>query len=198
MSETKTVEFYFDYSSPFTYLAATQIRRVVDEAAGVLVWRPFFLGGLFKAIGAPVVPLEVLPEAKRSYQDLELTRWAARWGVPFSFTPHFPLNTIAALRLTIAAPEDAREALVGALMRRAWVAGEDLAQPEVLNAGLVEVGLDGALLAATKEPAVKDELRRNTEEAVARGVFGAPSFFVGDELFWGQDRLDFVAEALRS
>lgn len=194
---SKTVEFFFDYSSPFTYLAATQIERVAAEAGGKVVWKPFFLGGLFKALGGPLVPIQTLSPRKQGYAMLDLERWAQRWEVPFVFTKHFPLNTIAALRVTIAAPEEQRVALIQRLFAKAWAENEDLKDPTVLGAAIAEAGLDASLLARTQEQSIKDQLRVNTEEAEKRGVFGAPTFFVGDELHWGQDRLDFVAEALR-
>ena len=193
----KTLELFFDVSSPFAYLAATQAPRIARAHGATLVYRPFLLGALFKAIGTPDVPLFTFPEAKRSYVARDLARWAARWGVPFSFPSRFPMKTVTALRMILVAPEDRRGALVSALFRALWVDDQDLADPAVLGAIAAGVGLDGAaLLVAAGTQAAKDALRDATAHAERLGVCGAPSFLVGDQLYWGQDRLDFVEAAL--
>jgi 2-hydroxychromene-2-carboxylate isomerase len=190
----RTVDVYFDYSSPFAYLGTTQIERVASEAGGRVRWRPFLLGALFKAIGTPLVPLHAMPAPKRKHQELELDRWADYLGVPFRFTSHFPLRTVDALRLTLLLPEDARTALIHRLMQAAWVDDEDVARPEVLARCATDVGLDASLVERTAE--AKDALRATTDEALAVGCPGAPSFVVEGELYWGQDRLPFVRAAL--
>ncbi len=190
----RTVDVYFDYSSPFAYLGATQIERVAREAGGAVRWRPFLLGALFKAIGTPLVPLDAMSEPKRRYQRLELERWAAHWGVPFTFNPTFPLRTVDALRLTLLAPEERRAALIHRLMRAAWVDAEDVADGAVLARCAREAELDPSLAERTRE--AKEALVRATEEAIDAGCPGAPSFVVEGELYWGQDRLAFVQAAL--
>ncbi|MGF1469895.1 MAG: 2-hydroxychromene-2-carboxylate isomerase [Sandaracinaceae bacterium] len=191
-----TVDCYFDYSSPFAYLGTTQIERVAAEHDARVSWKPFFLGGLFKEIGTPLVPLQAMPDVKRRYLALDMTRWAEHWGVPFRFTSHFPQNTIPALRLTLAAPEDRRAALIHRVMKAVWAEDRNAKDPDVLAACLADVGLPPSLLERTQDPAIKQALKDATDHAVALGVPGAPCFVVDGQLYWGQDRLAFVGMAL--
>lgn len=194
----RTVDCYFDYSSPFAYLGTTQVERVARENGGQVRWKPMFLGGVFKAIGTPLVPMQAMPAVKSQYLARELVRWADFWDVPFQFTTHFPVNTIPALRLTLAAPEEHRGELIHRLMKATWTPeNRNLKDPEVLASCLEDVGLDRGLLDKTQDPAIKAALREATDDAVAVGVCGAPCFVVDGELYWGQDRLEFVAAALR-
>lgn len=190
----RTVDVYFDYSSPFAYLGTTQIERVAREAGGAVRYRPFLLGALFKAIGTPLVPLDGMSEPKRRYQRLDLERWADHWGVPFTFNSTFPLRTVEALRLTLLAPRERRSAVIHRVMRAAWVDGEDVGDREVLGRCAREAALDPSLLDRTSE--AKEALKAATDEAIAIGCPGAPSFVVDGELYWGQDRLGFVQAAL--
>ena len=193
---TKTVEFFFDYGSPTVYLAATQLPSIAGSVGATIDWRPMLLGGVFKSTGnqSPVV----VP-AKAAYMNDDLERFAKRYGVPFRFNPHFPINTLALMRGAVAYQADAvvsstyREAIFTAI----WVEARNLNEPDVIGQGLGDAGLDPAeLMNSIGEQTVKDQLIANTEEAVNRGVFGAPTFFVGEQMFFGQDRLDFVAEAI--
>jgi 2-hydroxychromene-2-carboxylate isomerase len=194
----REVSFFFDVSSPFAYLASTQIEAVARRAGASVKWRPFLLGALFKAIGTPEVPLFALPEAKRAYVPVDLDRWARRWGAPFRFPSRFPMNTVKALRMILQLPEAQRPALIHALFHALWVDDRDLADDAELAAIATSVGLDGrALVAGTKADAIKEQLKAATAEAERLGLCGAPSFLVGDLLFWGQDRLLFVEKALR-
>jgi 2-hydroxychromene-2-carboxylate isomerase len=194
---SRTVEFFFDFGSPTTYLAATQLPRIAREAGAQLVWRPMLLGGVFKATGntSPVtVP------AKGRWMGQDIARWARRWGVPFTFNPHFPINTLTLMRgaagLQLREP-DRFSRYVDAVFRAMWVEPVNLGDLAVLAIMLQTAGFDpDAFTALVADPEVKARLQANTEEAVARGAFGAPSCFVGDQLFFGQDRLDFVREAL--
>ncbi len=193
----RTVEFLFDYSSPFTYLASTQIERVARERGATVVWRPILLGGLFKEIGNPIVPILEMSEARRRYLRQDLLDWAGHWGVPFQWPSRFPMATVTALRMSLAAPAAELPRLAHALFRAFWVEDRDLNDKATLQSVADRAGFDGAaLLARTADPAIKGQLLENTSGAVRRGVYGAPSFFVRDELFFGQDRLDQVAEAL--
>lgn len=192
---TPLVECWFDYSSPFSYLGTTQVERVARENGACVSWRPFLLGALFKAIGTPTIPLATFSEPKRRHMRIDLERWADHWGVPFRFSSRFPLRTVEALRLTLLVPDAERAPLVHALMRAAWVEDRDLADPEVLRACACEAGLEPALVERTAE--AKQALFAATDEAAARGLPGAPTFVVGEQVFWGQDRLEFVAKALR-
>ena len=193
----RTVEYFFDFGSPTSYLASTQLPRIAAEVGAEIVWRPMLLGGVFKATGnaSPVtVP------AKGRWMNGDIARWAARYGVPFRFNPHFPINTLTLMRgatgLQMRRPADFARYL--AVVHRAmWESATNLGDPAVLAATLAAAGFDAeAFMALVADPEVKARLVATTEEAVARGAFGAPTFFVGDEMFFGQDRLDFVREAL--
>ena len=192
---TKTIEFYYDYGSPTCYLADTQIGAVAAAAGAEIDFIPVLLGGIFKATGnqSPVaVP------AKGKYMGRDLGRFVKRYGVPFRFNQHFPVNTIGLMRGAVYAKGTGHLAPYSAAMYRAmWVDNVDLNDPAKVAETITAAGLDAARFgAAIQDQAVKDQLKKNTEEAVQRGAFGAPTFFVGDEMFWGQDRLDQVAEAL--
>ena len=189
------VEYFFDYVSPFAYLADTQLPALAQRTGAEIVHRPFFLGGVMQATkNSPPITVP----SKGRYMFVEIQRWAKRYGVPANPNPHFPVNTLTAMRVAVAALGEPRFGdLHRALFRAVWVDGKNLADEAVLEATVAAAGLDAAaLLARAKEQAAKDALRRNTEEAVERGAFGAPTFFVGDEMFWGNDRLDFVEAAL--
>jgi 2-hydroxychromene-2-carboxylate isomerase len=190
----KTIDFYFDLSSPYSYLAATQLGPIAARHHATVAWKPVVLAAVFKATGN-VMPATCAPKAQNMLVDL--ARWAKRYDVPFTMSSHFPLNTIKPERLIVAAQHS--PALALALFRGMWVDDRNIADEAVMRAIAAAQGLDAdALLAAIDTPAVKDGLRANTDEAIARGMFGAPAMFVGDELFWGNDRLDFVEDALRA
>ncbi len=194
---TKTVEFYFDFGSPAAYLAATQLPHVCADTGAELVWKPMLLGGVFQATGNHS-PAEIAP--KGSYMTTDLQRFAKRYGVPFVHNPHFPINTLLLMRgaTAIQLQQPARfDAYVDAIYHAMWVEPRNLNDPAEVGAVLQAAGFDpAALLAAAGQQEVKDRLKAVTQEAVARGVFGAPTMFVGSDMFWGQDRLDFVREAL--
>ncbi len=194
------VDFWFDFSSPFAYLGATQIGAIAAAAGATLRWRPMLLGALFKEIGTPDVPLFTMPAAKRTYIGRELGRWANWWGVPFRFPSRFPMRTIAPLRLTSCAG-DAAAALVDRIFAAYWVEDRDISDARVLRELAVDVGLDPALVDRTGDPAVKQALVDATSAARTAGVFGAPTCVVhapaGPLVFWGQDRLELVDAALR-
>ena len=193
---SKTIEFFFDFGSPTTYLAHTQLPRIAREVRAELVYRPMLLGGVFKTTGNTN---PVTMPAKDRWIKQNITRWARRWGVPFTFNPHFPINTLTLMRgatgLQMRQPE-AFTRYVDAVFDAMWVKPRNLGDAAVLAATLAEAGFDAeAFMALVADAEVKARLVATTEEAVARGVFGAPSCFVGDQLFFGQDRLDFVREA---
>ncbi|HEY0826355.1 MAG TPA: 2-hydroxychromene-2-carboxylate isomerase [Ramlibacter sp.] len=194
---TRAVEFYFDVGSPAAYLAWTQLPALVRQARSEIEYRPFLLGGVFQATGNRS-PMEV--PAKGQYLQDDLQRFARRYGVPFRHNPHFPINTLMLMRgaLGLQMREPQRMVpYVDAVYRAIWVDGRNMNDPAVVAGVLQQADFDPAkLLALAQDAAVKDQLKVVTQEAVARGVFGAPTFFVGDQMFWGQDRLDFVKEAL--
>ena len=193
----REVAFFFDFSSPFAYLASTQIEAVARRAGATVRWRPFLLGGLFKAIGTPDVPLFAMPEPKRRLAAVDMSRWAAHHGAPFRPPSRFPMSSVKALRMVLQLPDAERPPLVHALFQAYWADDRDLADETELAAVAGSLGLDGAaLVAGTRSEAMKAALREATEEAQRAGLCGAPSFLIGDLLFWGQDRLAFVERAL--
>lgn len=193
----KTVDFYFDFGSPAAYLAWTQLPKLCADSAAQIVWRPMLLGGVFQATGnrAPItVPL------KGKYLFVDLSRFAQRYGVALRLNPNFPINTIALMRIAVGLQmrADPRfEDYCAAMFKAIWVDAQNMNDPAVVAKVLTQAGFDAAaLLALSAEQPVKDELKAVTQAAVERGVFGAPTFFVAEQMFWGQDRLDFVREAL--
>ncbi len=196
-STGKTVEFFFDVGSPTTYLAYTQLPALADACGASIAWRPMLLGGVFKATGN-ASPVTVPAKGRWMLGDLQ--RWAHHYGVPLVFNPHFPVNTLALMRGAVGMQmrEPASfgrylELMFGAM----WRAPRNLGDASTLAEVLREGGFDPERVAAlAADPEVKARLIANTEEAVARGVFGAPTFFVGEQMFFGQDRLAFVREAL--
>lgn len=182
------IEFFWDPASPYTYLAATQIDAIAGRAGATVVWRPFVLGKVFEATGNRA-PATVPAKAKYLFQDVQ--HWARLYGQPLNFPKIFPINSIAALRMGCAASTAGHGgAFALAVMRAYWAEGVDISQPAALVDVATAAGLDGtALLAQTQDAAIKDQLRANTDEAVKRGTFGAPTFFVDGQMFWGNDRL---------
>lgn len=194
---SRTVEFYFDFGSPTAYLAYRRLRQLAQAYGLTIEYRPMLLGGVFKATGntSPVT----IPAKGEYMLKHDLPRFARRYGVPLNFNPHFPINTLNLMRGAIAATRlGCLEAYADAVYDAVWVGEKNMGDPEVVTATLTAAGLDaGALLALSQEPDVKAELVNATEEAVARGVFGAPTLFMDGEMYFGQDRLDFIEEALR-
>ena len=182
------LDFWFDFSSPYAYLASTQIEAIAARTGATLRWRPMLLGAVFKEVGQVQVPLLAASEAKQRHYGLDMVRWAAWWEVPFRFPTAFPIRSLLPLRTFLAQPEPA---FAHAVYHAAWAEDRDITDPDVLRAcGASEA----SLLAA---PAMKQALIDQTEAAVAAGVFGAPTCIVdGKWLFWGQDRLDMVERCL--
>lgn len=187
------IEFFHDFASPFSYLAATQIEEFSVRHGATLIWRPILLGGLFKRIHAPLVPLSVMSRPRREYMARDLMDWAETWNVPFQFNSEFPLNTLLALRVALAVP-----ALTLPLYRAAWSDNRDIGQPEVIAQVIREAGMvPEQVFNRAGQDEIKDRLRANTETAEAMGACGVPTFRVNDRLvIWGQDRLDMVHRAL--
>ena len=192
---SKSVEFFFDVGSPTVYLAATQLSKIAGRHGATVLWRPFLLGGVFKATGN-VSPATV--PAKSRYMGHDLERFARRYEVPFLFNPFFPVNTLALMRGAVAYQQQGRlDQYIEAIFSAMWVTGKNMNEPTIVAEVLDTIGIGAQeFLVAIAAQDVKDKLKNNTEEAVKRGAFGAPTFFVGDEMFFGQDRLDFVDAAL--
>jgi len=196
------IELFHDFSSPFSYLASTQADRIAAEHDAELVWRPMLLGALFRSIGTPMVPLQAMPQAKARYMLTDLHDWAMWWDVPFFFPSCFPVRTVTALRVALAEPR-----LTSAIYRALWVDGRDIGDEEVLRNVIRGAGFDDEpLLTATRDSAIKEALRANTEDAARLGACGAPTWrIIGpttsgetlpDLLVWGQDRADVIHAAL--
>ena len=194
---SKSLEFFFDFGSPTTYLAWTQLPKIAAEAGATIIWRPMLLGGVFKSTGnqSPVnIP------AKGRYMLQDLARYARRYGVPMTFNPHFPINTLTLMRGAAGYLDTPQFATyVTAIFNSLWVEQKNLGKPEVVADVLRAAGLAPAEFERlVNDDGVKERLKGITEEAIRRGAFGAPTFFIGAEMHFGQDRLDFVAEALRN
>jgi 2-hydroxychromene-2-carboxylate isomerase len=197
----KRVDFFYDFSCPYAYLAHTQIEALCARAGAELVWRPMLLGGVFKAVGTVQVPFASMIPTKARNNAFDMLRWAEHFDVPLTTPKAHPNRTVLALRATLAADAEIPRASK-AIFAAYWGRGRDVAEPAVVREALDDAGLDGAgLIARAEDPAIRADLRARTDEAVAHGIFGAPAFVVtapgvtGD-LFWGQDRLDFVEKAL--
>ena len=193
------VEIYWDVASPYTYLCITQLEALRSRTGATVILRPFLLGGVFKATGN-TMPAALPVKARYMREDLRL--WRDYYGVPLRLPPDeviFPINSLLPMRAAVAADlEGAGEPFCLAMFQRYWGAGNDISKPEEILLAADEAGLDGkALLAAAARQDVKDGLRRNTDEAVSRGAFGAPAIFVGETLLWGTDRLVLVEHLLQ-
>jgi len=194
---SKTVEFFYDFTSPTAYLAWTQLPKIAARTGAKVVYRPMFLGGVMQATeNRP--PGTVAAKGKWMRDDL--ARFARRYGVTYTMNSHFPMLTLLTQRIAVGLVDTPQfERYLEAVFNAAWRDGRNIADKVELADVLASAGLDApAILALADDPANKEKLKANTDEAVARGAFGAPTFFVGDEMHFGQDRLDFVEEKLRS
>jgi 2-hydroxychromene-2-carboxylate isomerase len=193
---TRTLEFYYDYGSPYSYLADTQVEAIARRAGAALVRKPMLLGGVFKATGN-ASPMTV--ELKSKWSAFDMPMWARHYGVPFQHNPFFPVNTLALMRGAAAAQIDGLfERYHPAVYKAMWVDGRNLNDIAEVAAVLTAAGLDARKFGSRiQDQDVKDRLKATTDEAVARGVFGAPTSFVGDMMFFGNDRLPFVEMALK-
>lgn len=191
MDAPTPVEFWFEFASTYSYPAAMRIEAAAASAGVPLVWRPFLLGPIFKAQGWNDSPFNIY-EAKGRYMWRDLARICARQGIGLRAPTRFPRNGLLAAR--VAAYGDGAPwlpAFVRAVYTANFAEDREIAEPAVIADILRDVGLDPAsTLAAAQEAPVKDRLRAWTDDAIAHGVFGAPAFLVGDELFWGNDRLE--------
>lgn len=192
---TRTVEFLFDFVSPTSYLAFMVLPKIVDRADAGMVWTPVFLGGIMQSTGNRP-PGTVDNKGKWMQADLE--RWVRHYGIPFRRNSVFPQNTLPVLRGAVAYMGDpVIRPYCDAMFRALWVEDRNLSDPAEVAAVLDTLGMDPEVFhKRIGDPAIKETLKANTDDAVARGAFGAPTFFVGDRMHFGQDRLWMVAEDL--
>ncbi|XAH21124.1 2-hydroxychromene-2-carboxylate isomerase [Xylophilus sp. GW821-FHT01B05] len=193
----KSVDFFFDVGSPSSYLAWTQLPALCASHGADLVYRPMLLGGVYQATGnASPATIPV----KGRYTQMDYERHARRYGVPFQGNPHFPVITLFLMRavtgIQLRHPEQLQQ-LLGCVFKALWIDALNLNDAQLTARILTEGGFDPAEIdRLTQDAEIKAALKATTQEAVERGVFGAPTLFVGDQMFFGQDRMDFVREAL--
>jgi 2-hydroxychromene-2-carboxylate isomerase len=188
---SRTLEFFYDYVSPYSYLANSQLGSLEAD----VIFRPILLGALMQNVGNQP-PARLAPRGKYLFTDVH--RWAAHYGIPYKMNPVFPVNTIKALRVALVAlDEGAFPALHQALFNAIWAEQLDPSDESVLSDIISGALLSpDVVLTRIGEDDIKGKLKANTAEAEKRGAFGAPTFFVGDEMFFGNDRLHFVKAAL--
>jgi 2-hydroxychromene-2-carboxylate isomerase len=193
------IEFYFDFSSPYGYFAATKISSIAARHGRTVSWKPILLGAVFKVTGSG--PLPSLP-LKGDYGLRDILRVSRLWKIPFNMPTKFPIGGQAPARIVYwleAHHRDKQEAVILAQYHAFFVENRDISAPEVAADVAASVGLDrAALLAATQDPAMKDRLRQEVDAAIAKGVFGSPYMIVDGEPFWGSDRLEHVDRWLAS
>ena len=197
--EMAKVEFHFDFGSPNAYLAHQAIPQIEARTGAKFEYVPILLGGVFKLTNNRS-PAEKMAGIKNrlEYERLELQRFVQRHGVVSNWNPFFPVNTLLIMRGAVATRLDGKfERYINEVFRHMWAEPKDMDDPAVIGAALTASGFDAAaLLARTQAAEVKDRLLKNTEDSVARGTFGAPTFFVGDQIYFGKDRLRDVEEEI--
>lgn len=195
----KSFEFLFDFGGPNSYLAHKVLPGICERTGAQATYVPILLGGLFKLTNnqAPMMRYAETP-AKQKYELLEFDRFVKAHAIPFKMNPRFPLNSLYVMRGAIAAQRlGCLAPYVDAVMTAMWIDAADIGNVDVVRDILEHAGLDSeALLALAEDPEVKAELISNTEDAAKRGAFGVPTFFVGDEIYWGKERLGQLEEAL--
>ena len=200
VTQMTSVEFHFDFGSPNAYLAHRVLPSIEERTGARFRYVPVLLGGVFKATNnrSPAEALKGIKN-KPEYERLETERFIRRHNISqFQRNPFFPVNTLQIMRGAVAAEIDWNFAqYVEIVFRHMWEEPQKMDNPDVIRTALDASGLDGArMLERIQDPAVKERLLRNTERSVARGTFGSPTFFVGEEIFFGKDRLREVEEAI--
>ncbi|MEQ9518239.1 MAG: 2-hydroxychromene-2-carboxylate isomerase [Parvibaculum sp.] len=197
---TKTVDFIFDFASPNAYLCHDVVKQIAKRKGATFTYVPALLGGVFRATNnqPPMIAFGQI-KGKPEYEQLEMKRFIAKHGLTrFKMNPHFPVNTLLIMRGLIAAEmEGVKDTYIDVVLKAMWEDGLKMDDPDVVVQALNDGGLKGThLVARTQEAEVKQKLIENTEAAVARGTFGVPTFFVGDEIFFGKERLGQLEELL--
>ncbi len=194
------IEFFFDCSSPWTYLAFHRIQPLAAEFGTPIEWKPILVGGVFNAVNQSVYQSRDNPvPAKVAYTEKDLQDWARHTGLRIIWKPTvFPVNSVKAMRGCLVAGEKGATVLFArAVFEAYWGDDQDISQDEVLGKICERVGIDPKFFSARiNEPAIKDQLRANTEELIRRGGFGSPTIFIGDDMYFGNDRLPLVRDAL--
>lgn len=193
----KSVEFYFDLGSPYSYLAYYRLLQIAEQQEIQVVYKPILLGGVFKATGNRS-PIEV--PVKGVYSILDMQRWAEYYQIQMQMNPHFPMNTLTLMRILTGVQLlhlEKFEQVLKLLFDAMFGTPQNLNEPTVLAEVLKPSGFSVEdIMSMVQSEVVKQKLITETEQAILRGIFGAPTFFVGDEMYWGQDRLHFVEQAL--
>lgn len=193
----KSVEFYFDLGSPYSYLAYYRLLQMAEQQEIQIVYKPILLGGVFKATGNRS-PIEI--PVKGVYSILDMQRWAEYYQIPMQMNPHFPMNTLTLMRILTGVQLlhlEKFEQVLKLLFDAMFGTPQNLNEPTVLAEVLKPSGFSVEdIMSMVQSEVVKQKLITETEQAIQRGIFGAPTFFVGDEMYWGQDRLHFVEQAL--
>ena len=193
----KSVEFYFDLGSPYSYLAYYRLLQIAEQQEIQIVYKPILLGGVFKATGNRS-PIEI--PVKGAYSILDMQRWAEYYQIPMQMNPHFPMNTLTLMRILTGVQLlhlEKFEQVLKLLFDAMFGTPQNLNEPTVLAEVLKPSGFSVEdIMSMVQSEVVKQKLITETEQAIQRGIFGAPTFFVGDEMYWGQDRLHFVEQAL--
>jgi 2-hydroxychromene-2-carboxylate isomerase len=196
----KRLEFYFDCSSPWTYLAFTRVLDVIERTRADIIWKPVLVGGVFNAVNPDVYERRAKPDPRKSaYYTKDLEDWANYVGISIGQPSVFPVNSVRAMRGALVAQDDGKlVAYARAVFEAYWGDLEDISQPEVLGRIVSSLGYDAPeFLRKIEEPAVKGRLKANTDELIARGGFGSPTMFVnGEDMYFGNDRLPLVESAL--
>ena len=192
---TKTVEFYYDFGSPTCYLAFYKLRQLEEKGKLKIEYRPILLGGIFKTIGNSA-PANI--PAKGKYMFLDIIRYAKRYGFDYNFNPHFPINTLSLMRSAVGMLEDERFVEFNdVLFKAVWRDQKNMGDPETVKEVIEKGGFDvNKIFALSTDQRVKDELKERTVKAVERGLFGAPTMFLDNEMYWGQDRIFMIEELL--
>ena len=193
----KSVEFYFDLGSPYSYLAYYRLLQIAEQQEIQIMYKPILLGGVFKATGNRS-PIEI--PVKGVYSILDMQRWAEYYQIPMQMNPHFPMNTLTLMRILTGVQLlhlEKFEQVLKLLFDAMFGTPQNLNEPTVLAEVLKPSGFSVEdIMSMVQSEVVKQKLITETELAIQRGIFGAPTFFVGDEMYWGQDRLHFVEQTL--
>ena len=186
----KQIDFYFDIVSPYSYIASTLIDNILESNNAKLNWKPILLGGVFKAIEGVIAP--GLVPVKKPYLIKDLERLSTFYNIPFNMPTDFPIRTVLAMRVLSGLPPEKTPQSARILFKAYWSDNKDISDPDI-----VSKLIDSDSVERSNIQEIKDILFQSTEEAVERGVFGAPTFFVGNEMFFGHDRINMIDEYLK-